>query len=66
MKTYGGDEVQLHAFLTLVLDGVSAQLYALTALSPKKGPPVLNEWEAGGGVPEPVAKKKIPTPRSKI
>jgi hypothetical protein len=33
MKTYGGVKVELHAFFTLALDGVSGQLHAAAALS---------------------------------
>jgi len=40
MKTYLGVEIQLHAFLTSALDGVSGQLHAPAALPPEKEPPV--------------------------
>jgi hypothetical protein len=39
MKTYGQVEVQLHAFLTSIVDG-GEQLHAKTALPPGKEPPV--------------------------
>jgi len=38
MKTYGGVKVELHAFFTLALDGVSGQLHAAAALLPGKDP----------------------------
>jgi hypothetical protein len=40
MKTCGGVELQLHAFLTLTLCGLSGQLHATAALAPGKEPPV--------------------------
>jgi len=39
-ERYGGVEVQLHSFLTSVLDAVSGRLQALVVLPPGKDPPV--------------------------
>jgi len=43
VKAYWGVEVQLHSFLTSVLDGMSGQIQALVVLPPGKGPPVPSE-----------------------
>jgi len=40
MKSYVGTEVQLHSFLSKVLDGLSDQLQALADLSPRKDPAI--------------------------
>ena len=38
MKSYVGTEVQLHSFLSKLLDGLSDQLQALADLPPRKDP----------------------------
>jgi hypothetical protein len=43
MKTYGGIEVQLHAFLTSAVDEVELSSSRLADLPPDKEPPVLIE-----------------------
>jgi len=40
MNSYVGTEVQLHPFLSKVLDGLSDQLQALADLPPRKAPAI--------------------------
>jgi hypothetical protein len=47
METYGGVEVQLHAFLTSAIDG-GGQRHALAALPPGKRPRYPLEKRLGG------------------
>jgi len=44
MKAHEGVEVQLHAFLTLAIDGMSGQLHTLTTLLLEKQPLVPSGW----------------------
>ena len=44
MKAYEGVEVQVHAFLTLVIGGMSDQLHTLTTMLLGKQPLVPSGW----------------------
>jgi hypothetical protein len=55
MKTYGEAEVQLHAFLTTAIDGVSGQLHAKASLPREK-----SSWYPLDRRLEVVPKKKFP------
>jgi hypothetical protein len=56
MKTYGGVEIQLQAFLTLSVD-VSGQLHAAAILSPRNKSLVPTGQEAGYA-PKPVSTRR--------
>jgi hypothetical protein len=63
MKAYGGVGVLIHVFFPSALVEVSGQLHAPAALSPRKGPQVPIEQEAGWA-PEPIWtwRKFLPLP----